>query len=73
MEDKQNILKDETLFTYKKIKENKALIFWKNKLIKTIYGEQYEKLKKLEEKDNTCEIQLYLARITGNFKYGNKK
>ena len=50
MEDKRNILKDEKPFTYKKIKEKKALIFWKNKMIKTIYGNQYEKLEKLEEK-----------------------
>ena len=50
MEDKRNILKDQKSFTYKKIKENKALIFWKNTMIKTIFGNQYEKLEKLEKK-----------------------
>jgi len=73
MEDKRNILKDQKSFTYKKIKENKALIFWKNTMIKTIYGNQYEKLEKLEKKDNTYKIQLYLAKITGHFKHGNEK
>ena len=72
MEDKRNILKDEKPFSYKKCKENKALIFWKNKIIKTIYGKQCEKLEKLTEKDNDYEVQLYLARITGNFKHGNE-
>jgi len=42
MEDKRNIPKDQKSFTYKKIKENKALIFWKNTMIKTIYGNQWE-------------------------------
>jgi len=42
-------------------------------MIKTIYGNQYEKLEKLEKKDNTYEIQLYLAKITGHFKHGNEK
>jgi c-di-AMP phosphodiesterase-like protein len=73
MEEKRNILKDQKSFTFKKIKENKALIFWKNTMIKTIYGNHYEKLEKLEKKDNTYEIQLYLAKITGYFKHGNER
>ncbi len=73
MEDKRDILKDEKPFSWRILKNDKAQIFWKNKNIKTISGKQFLKLEKLIEKNVDYEIQLYLAKITGNFKHGNEK
>ena len=73
MEDKRNILKDETPFSWKLLKNGKAQIFWKNMNIKTISGKQFQKLERLLDTGNDYEIQLYLAKITGNFKHGNEK
>ncbi len=73
MEDKRNILKDQQPFSWKILKNGRAIIYWKNKNIKTISGKQFEKIECLIENDDVFEIQLYLAKITGNFKHGNEK
>ncbi len=73
MEDKRDILKDEKPFSWRMLKEGKAQILWKNKNIKTISGKQFIKLEKLLDKGDDYQIQLFLAKITGNFKHGNEK
>jgi hypothetical protein len=73
MEDKRDILRIEKPFSWKILKNEKAQIFWKKMNIKTISGKQYLKLERLIENGNDYEIQLFLAKITGNFKHGNEK
>ena len=73
MEDKRDILKEERPFAWKILKEEKAVIYWQNKPIKTISGKDFFKLERLIDKNNSFEIQLFLAKITGNFKHGNEK
>ena len=73
MEDKRNILFDEKPFGYKLIKDNKAIITYKGKAISTITGKDYNKLIRVIALDNIYELQLFLAKITGQFKHGNEK
>ena len=73
MEDKLDILKDEKPFSWKLLTNDKAQIFWKNMNIKTISGKQFQKLERLLDAGNDYEIQLFLVKITGNFKHGNEK
>ena len=73
MEDQRNILFDEKPFSVKLIKDNKAQIFYKNKIVSIIQGKEYNKLKRVIEMDNIYELQLFLAKITGQFKKGNEK
>ena len=73
MEDKRNILFDEKPFSYKLIKDNKAQISYKGKMIIVITGKEYNKLLRVIALDNIYELQLFLAKITGNFKHGNEK
>lgn len=73
MEDKRNILKEEKPFSWKLLKNGKALIYWRGKFIKTLKEAEANKLKKVIGGGNEYDIQLYLARITGNFKHGNEK
>ena len=73
MEDKRQILRDERPFSWKIVKGEKAFIFWKGKNIKTISGKDLFKMEKLIEGNIDFEIQLFLAKITGNFKHGNEK
>lgn len=72
MEDKRNILFDEKPFSYKLIKDNKAQILYKGKHISVISGKEYNKLLRVIALENIYELQLFLAKITGNFKHGNK-
>ena len=73
MEDKRDILKEEKPFSWKILKEEKAIIYWNNKPIKTIFKKDFFKLERLVDRGNTFEIQLFLAKITGHFKHGNEK
>ncbi len=73
MEDKRDILKDESPFDYKLLKEDKAQIFYKGRLIKSISGKEFGKLEKLVHRDDAYQIQLFLAKITRNFKKGNER
>lgn len=71
--DKRNILKNEQPFSWKLTKNERALIYWQGKLIKTAVSRDFRKLVKLIEADDALAIQHFLARITGNFKHGNER
>lgn len=60
-------------FDYQTTKDGRVLIYWDNRLIMTLKGQQAAKLiAKLDETDETG-VQLALAKITGHFKHGNEK
>jgi len=73
MEDKRDILKEKTPFSYKLLKDNKAQIFFNNKMIKIVVGKDYLKLNAKINENNDYSLQLFLAKITGHFKHGNEK
>ena len=73
MEDQRDILFSEKPFSYKLLKENKAQILYKGKMVSTKVGKEYNKLKRVIEMDNVYELQLFLAKITGQFKPGNER
>lgn len=73
MEDQRNILFNEKPFSYKLMKDNKAQISFKGKVVSTIAGKEYNKLVRVIQLDNEYELQLFLAKITGQFKHGNEK
>ncbi|MCI1592251.1 hypothetical protein [Heyndrickxia oleronia] len=71
--DKRNRLEDE-VFTYRISKNNTIFIDWYGKQVKIIKGKEAEKLlSKITQAVNEKEIQLLLAKVTGNFKRGNEK
>ncbi|MGE6489523.1 hypothetical protein [Paenisporosarcina sp. NPDC076898] len=71
--DKRNRL-DEEVFSYRVSKNNSVFINFKGKEIKIVKGKEAERLlSKIQESETDKEIQLALAKITGNFKRGNEK
>lgn len=72
-EDERDILKEEQPFSYKLSKDNKALIYWNQKMVMVIKGKKYDQLMKVVQTQTDYEIQLFLAKMTGNFKRGNEK
>ncbi len=69
--DKRNKL-TENPFRYFITKSQKVLIHWQNKLIKTLsLKESIKFIARIEGKSDR-EVQLELAKITGNFKHGNE-
>lgn len=71
--DKRNRL-DEEVFTYQLSKNNTVFISYKSKEIKIVKGKEAEKLiGRIESANTDKEVQLALAKITGNFKHGNER
>lgn len=63
----------DTVFSYQVKKDNKVLIYWYEKLIKILSGENAKKfLDKIEDKDQE-EAQLIMAKTTGNIKRGKSE
>lgn len=73
MEDQRNILFTEKPFSFKLLKDKKCQISHKGKPVAIISGKDYNKLLRVIEMDNEYELQLFLAKITGNFKHGNER
>ena len=72
--DKRNRLGEEP-FAYRMTKDGTVAINYKGKQIKVVKDREAERLiariKAVE--NNILEVQLLLAKITGNFKHGNEK
>jgi hypothetical protein len=73
MEDGRDLLRNEKPFSYELTKDGKARVFHKGRLAATLVGKTYAKLLKVVELDDDYEVQLYLAKVTGNFKHGNER
>jgi len=70
--DKRDRLKEKP-FSYKITKANKTFIYFENKRIKILSEKETEKfILKIKGKDD-FQIQMVLAKITGNFKHGNER
>jgi hypothetical protein len=71
--DKRKRLEEE-VFTYRITKNNMVFIDYNNKTVTTLKGKEAEKIiKKIEQAATDHEVQLSLAKVTGNFKRGNEK
>jgi hypothetical protein len=70
--DQHDRLKEEP-FTCQITKDNKVLIYWNGKLVKICRGKTAHQLKTQLISLEPFEIQLLLARVTGNFKRGNEQ
>jgi hypothetical protein len=72
--DKRNRLSEEP-YSYQSTKNGSVVIYYNGKQIKMIKDCEAERLiaRIREVEDNITEVQLLLAKITGNFKRGNEK
>ncbi|MGE7877691.1 hypothetical protein [Peribacillus muralis] len=72
--DKRNKLMEEP-FTYIVTKKEIIIIHFHNNQIKVVKDKEAERLiKKIKDvENNILEVQILLAKITGNFKHGNEK
>ncbi|MCM1988217.1 hypothetical protein [Oceanirhabdus seepicola] len=70
--DKRDRLKEKP-FSYKITKGNKTFIYFENRRIKILNEKETKNFtSKINGKDD-FQIQLVLAKITGNFKHGNER
>ncbi|MFA9556678.1 hypothetical protein ACERII_05175 [Evansella sp. AB-rgal1] len=71
--DKRNRL-NETPFRYRVNKDNTVFLDYEGKHVKILKGKEADKfLRRINDASNETEIQLIMAKITGNFKRGNER
>lgn len=71
--DRRNRL-EENPFTYSISKKQTVFISCEGKQIKVAKGKEAEKLiGKIQQAETDKDVQLVLAKATGNFKHGNEK
>ncbi|WP_175639045.1 hypothetical protein [Metabacillus schmidteae] len=71
--DKRNHL-DETPFSYRVNKDKTIFLEYYGRQVKILKGKEAEKfLRKVNQAENEKDVQLVMAKITGNFKRGNEK
>lgn len=72
--DKRNRL-DEQPFSYRITKNNTVFLDYQGKQVKILNGKEAERfLEKIKSaNDDEKEVQLILAKVTGNFKRGNER
>lgn len=71
--DKNNRL-DEEVFNYRISKNQTVFITYEGKEVKAVKGKAAGKLiAQIQQAESDKEIQLALAKITGNFKRGNER
>ena len=64
---------DESPFDYQVTKDNRVLVYWHHKLVKTLAGKQAQKFLRQMGHAEGADAQLVMARFTGNFKRGNER
>ncbi len=70
--DKRNRL-SEDVFGYRVTKDSTVFLEWNGKVVKIIKGKDAQKfLARVEHATDHIEIQLIMAKLTGNFKRGNE-
>ncbi|WP_394184743.1 hypothetical protein [Metabacillus halosaccharovorans] len=71
--DKRNQL-DQTPFSYRVNKDKTIFLEYYGRQVKILKGKEADKfLRKVNEAENEKDVQLVMAKITGNFKRGNER
>jgi hypothetical protein len=70
--DKRNRF-EEDLFAYQTTKDGKVLISWQQRQVMILKGEKALKLLAQLEGADRRQVQMLLAKVTGNFKRGNER
>lgn len=64
---------EEGFFSYQLTKDGRVLLYWYEKLVKTLAGKEADKFRTRIEGLDGKEAQLVMAKFTGNFKHGNER
>ncbi len=60
-------------FAYVVTKDGQLRISYEGRLVSTLAGEQVDRLGRRLERADPAQVQLLLAKATGNFKRGNER
>lgn len=60
-------------FRYQTSKDGKVFIYWTNRLVKTLSGNEARQFMEKSSQADDQAIQMLMAKATGNFKRGNER
>lgn len=63
----------EAPFTYRLVQDGRVLISWRGRLVTTVAGTAADRLRERLAGATAPDVQLLLAKATGNFKRGNER
>ncbi len=64
---------DNKVFTYRLIKDDKVFIYWHGKPVMILKDKEAQRFIHKTENLSDDELQLVMAKVTGNFKRGNER
>lgn len=64
---------DGVAFAYRLTQDGRVLISWRGRLVTTVAGAAADRLRARLQGADPAQIQLALAKATGNFKRGNER
>jgi hypothetical protein len=70
--DKHSVF-DEQVFSYQETSAQIVFIFWHGKRVKILKGKEAQKFLTRVDGLEEREVQLIMAKVTGNFKRGNER
>ncbi len=60
-------------FSFRLVQDGRVLISWRGRLVTTLAGAAADRLRERRAGANEANVQLLLAKATGNFKRGNER
>jgi len=66
-------LRSVTEFEFRVLKDGRVRISWRGRVVVVLTGERAASFRAQAEEASEAELQLLLARVTGNFKRGNER
>ena len=73
MEENKRNKFEATIFTYSEVKEGKIFIYWNGKQVIILKDKKANNFLSRIKNVNQLEVQLIMAKISGNFKRGNER
>ncbi len=61
------------IYTYRLSKDGKVFIYWHGKQVMILKNKEAERFIRRTENISADELQLVMAKVTGNFKRGNER
>lgn len=71
MTDKRGKLADEPFDV--QLARDKVLVRFRNRLVATLVGKDFDEIRAAHDAGDAAQVQLLVARKTGNFKRGNER
>lgn len=61
------------VFSFRQTKDGQVMISWEGRWVVTLKGQEAQRFLRRAERASEADLQLLMAKATGNFKRGNER